>query len=83
MSPDTLLRQAHDLSQALQDQLEALPGGKLSIRSSSRGCAYTSDLVSRVFVHVDHEVDHTPVRSCLDETIAIAHWVLQEHRKDK
>jgi len=42
MAPETPLRQAHDLSQALQDQLEALPG------------------VARVFVHVDHEVDHAP-----------------------
>lgn len=44
LSPEMPLWKAHDISQDLQDQIEALPD------------------VDRCFVHVDHEVDHKPVR---------------------
>lgn len=44
LPPEMPLWKAHDISQDLQDQVEALPD------------------VDRCFVHVDHEVDHKPVR---------------------
>ena len=44
LAPEMPLWKAHDISQDLQDQIEALPD------------------VDRCFVHVDHEVDHKPVR---------------------